>query len=122
MRVNTQDSTPPKSSDLKRSAIEYFIRKGYKVEENVSLEGYTGVQRSFDLIVRKGQLAQGVWIKDWNRTIGINMVINLDKAAEEVGLPNPIIIGEKFSDHAKAYANRRRIMLLTKRDILQSLR
>jgi len=121
VRVNTQKSKLPKSSDLKRSAIEYFIRKGYKVEENVSFEGYTGVQRSFDLIVRKGQLVQGVWIKDWNRTIGINMVINLDKAAEEVGLSNPIIIGEKFSDHAKAYANRRRIMLLTKRDILQSL-
>jgi len=56
------------------------------------------------------------------RTIGINVVINLDKASEDVGLANPIIIGEKFSDHAKSYANRRKIILLTKQQILASLR
>ncbi|MBC7130332.1 restriction endonuclease [Candidatus Bathyarchaeota archaeon] len=108
--------------DMKQLAVEYFRKKGYKVEENVVLEGFRGIPRTFDLIVQRGRLAQGVWIKDWNRTIGINMIINLDKAAEEVGLANPIIIGEKFSDHAKAYANRRKITLLTKRDLLRSLR
>ncbi len=109
-------------SDLRHSVIGYFKRKGYKVEEGISLEGYRGISRNFDLIIQKGRLTQGVWIKDWKRTIGINIVINLDKAAEEVGLPNPIIIGEKFSDHAKSYANRRKIILLNKRQILQSLR
>jgi hypothetical protein len=107
---------------LREAVIEYFKRKGYEIEENVSLEGYRGIQRNFDLIVRKGRLIQGVWIKDWKRTIGINIIINLDKAAEEVGLANPIIIGEQFSDHAKAYANRRKIILLTTRQILQSLK
>jgi hypothetical protein len=108
--------------DLKSSAVQYFRKKGYKVEEDISLEGFRGIQRTFDLIVQRGRQAQCVWIRDWKRTIGINVVINLDKASEEVGLPNPIIIGEKFSDHAKSYANRRKIMLLTKRQILQSLR
>ncbi|MEM3549761.1 MAG: hypothetical protein QXV01_01540 [Candidatus Bathyarchaeia archaeon] len=108
--------------DLKTSAVQYFRKKGYKVEEDISLEGFRGIQRTFDLIVQRGRQTQGVWIRDWKRTIGINVVINLDKASEEVGLPNPIIIGEKFSDHAKSYANRRKIMLLTKRQILQSLR
>jgi hypothetical protein len=67
-------------------------------------------------------MTQGVWIRDWNRTIGINVVINLDRASEDVDFSNPILIGEKFSDHAKAYANRRKITLLTKRQILTSLR
>jgi len=111
-----------KELSLKEAAIQYFRKKGYKVEEDVSLEGYRGLQRTFDLIVQKGRLTQCVWIKDWKRTIGINVIINLDKAAEEVGLPNPIIVGEQFSDHAKAYANRRKIMLLTARQILQSLK
>ena len=91
------------------------------MEENVSLEGYRGLLRKFDLLIQKGKLTQGVWIKEWNRTIGINILINLDKASEEVGLANPIIVGEEFSDHAKFYANRRKITLLTKRQILQSL-
>ncbi len=120
--METGEANPERLADLRQSVIQYFRKKGYKVEENVSLEGYRGISRSFDLIIQKGRLTQGVWIKDWKRTIGINVIINLDKASEEVGLPNPVIVGEKFSDHAKAYANRRKIMILTTRQILQSLK
>lgn len=120
--MNKEEAKPYELLDLKRLVVEYFKRKGYKVEEGVGLEGYRGILRNFDLIIQKGRLTQGVWIKDWRRTIGINVLIKLDTASEEVSLPNPIIIGEKFSDHAKSYANRRKIILLTKRQILQSLR
>ena len=112
---------PP--SELVELAMRYFKKEGYKVErETTTLEGFSGISRKFDLIVQKGRLVQGVLIRDWNRTIGVNVVINLDKASEDVGLSNPILIGEKFSDHAKAYANRRKIMLLTKRQTALSLR
>ncbi|MBS7647924.1 MAG: restriction endonuclease [Candidatus Bathyarchaeia archaeon] len=120
--MNAEKTESKEQFNLKNAVTQYFLKKGYKVEENVSLEGYRGIQRNFDLIVQKGRLTQCVWIRDWKRTIGINVVINLDKAAEEVGLPNPIIVGEQFSDHAKAYANRRKIMLLTTRQVLQSLK
>jgi len=110
-------------SDLVELAIRYFKKEGYRVEpEATTLEGFSGISRKFDLKVQKGRVVQGVWIRDWKRTIGINVVIGLDKASEDVGLSNPIIIGEKFSDHAKAYANRRKITLLTKRQIILSLR
>ena len=110
-------------SRLFNLAMRYFKKEGYKVKgEETTMEGYSGLLRKFDLIVQKGRLTHGVWIKDWNRTIGVNVVINLDKASEDVGLPRPILIGENFSDHAKAYANRRKITLLTKRQMLRSLR
>jgi hypothetical protein len=70
-----------------------------------------------DLIIQKGKTVNVVWIKNWRRTIGVNIVINLDKISEDLGATSPIIIGEKFSDHAKAYANRRKIALLTKRQV-----
>ncbi|MEM2104056.1 MAG: restriction endonuclease [Candidatus Bathyarchaeia archaeon] len=120
MSVEKRDLKKP--LNLKQSVMEYFRKKGYKVEENISFEGYRGITRNFDLIVQKGRLTQCVWIKDWKRTVGINIIINLDRASEEVGLPNPVIVGEKFSDHAKSYANRRKIILLTKSQILQSLK
>ena len=104
-------------------ALRYFKKEGYKInQENAVLEGYSGIPRKFDLIVQKGKLEQGVWIRDWNRTIGVNLVISLDTASEDVGLSNPILIGEKFSDHAKSYSNRRKIMLLTRQKIAMSLR
>lgn len=109
--------------NLMRQAIRYFQEKGYKVEqENTTLEGFSGISRKFDLIVQKGRLTQGVWIRDWKRTIGINIIINLDKASDDVSLANPILVGEQFSDHAKAYANRRKIMLLMKRQFSLSPR
>jgi hypothetical protein len=112
---------PP--SGLIESAVRYFKKEGYKVErEMTTLEGFSGISRKFDLIVQKGRVTQAVWVRDWDRTIGVNVVINLDKASEDVSLSNPILIGEKFSDHAKAYANRRKIMLLTKRQTALSLR
>jgi len=114
--------TKPPSAMLQR-VVQYFKKEGYKVEQKeTTLEGFSGITRRFDLIVQKGQVEHGIWIRDWNRTIGVNVIINVDKASEDVGLSSPIVAGEKFSDHAKSYANRRKITLLTKRQMLQSLR
>ena len=122
--MSGEPETKPKwSSCLVQAAIQFFKKEGYKVEQSVTtLEGFSGIQRGFDLIVQKGRVEQGVWIRDWNRTIGVNVIINVDKTSEDVGLSSPIIVGEKFSDHAKSYANRRKITLLTKRQITVSLR
>lgn len=100
----------------------YFRRRGYKIEKDVILEGYSGLPRKFDLFVRKGKEQRLVWIKEWKRTVGVNMVINIDKASADVGFANPIVISEKFSGHAKAYANRRGVTLLPKRVIMRGLR
>lgn len=112
------EDTTAQRSQMVELAIGYFKKEGFKVNsENVMLEGNSGVLRHFDLIVQKGRLEQGVWVRDWNRTIGVNVIINLDTASEDVGLSSPIMIGEKFSDHAKSYSNRRKISLLTKQKI-----
>ena len=104
-------------------ALKYFKKEGYEVnQKSIVLEGYTGISRKFDLIVQKGRLEHGVWIREWNRTIGVNVIIGLDTASEDVGLSSPIMIGGKFSDHAKSYSNRRKITLLTRHKIAMSLR
>jgi hypothetical protein len=109
-------------SRLVEMAICYFEKKGFRVNiENAIKEGFSsGENRFFDLIIEKKERnygEQGVWVRDWNRTIGVNVIITLDTAAEDAGLINPIIVGDKFSSHAKAYAKRRKIEILTKQDI-----
>ena len=106
---------------LANLAAKYFRQNGYQTEKDAMLEGVSGVSRKFDLIIRRGKEKRSVWIKDWNRTVGVNMIINIDNAAEDVGLAKPIIIAEKFSGHAKAYANRRAITLISKQQILRLL-
>ena len=109
------------SPTLVDSVVTYFRQKGYKVERNVVGEGKTGIPYTFDLIIRKSNEQRLIWIREWRRTVGVNMVINMDRTAEDVGMPNPIMISTKFSGHAKAYANRRGVTLLTKREIAQRL-
>jgi hypothetical protein len=114
---------PKQSPRLLDIAKGYFKKEGYKVKgELVRIEGESGVTRQFDLIVQKGHEEQVVWIRDWNRTIGVNVIINLDTSSADVKMTNPIMIGEKFSDHAKSYSNRRKITLLTKQKLTTSFR
>jgi len=109
------------SVSLIELATKYFRQNGYEINKDAVLEGFSGLAHRFDLVIRKGKEQRSVWIKDWKRTVGVNMVINIDKASEDVGFPKPIMISEKFSGHAKAYANRRGIMLLSKRQIIRML-
>jgi len=106
-------------NNLKDLVLKYFKQKGYHTEENPTLEGFSGVTHTFNLLVQKDTEKRLVWIRDWNRTVGINMVIKMDNASEDVALPKPIMISQKFSGHAKAYANRRGMILLTETEIKQ---
>ncbi|MEM1508119.1 MAG: restriction endonuclease [Candidatus Bathyarchaeia archaeon] len=101
--------------------IRYFTRRGYTIDENPS-QNNDSPRRGFDLMIRRGSEAHPVWVKDWNRTVGVNIVINIDKIAQNAGLSSPILVARKFSEHAKAYANRRGIRLITKSDILKGLK
>ena len=102
---------------LNNLAANYFRKKGFKTESDVVMEGVSGIPRVFDLVVTKPNEQRVVQILSWKRTVGINIVINLDKASEDVGFTKPIVISEKFSSHAKAYANRKGLTLLTRQEI-----
>ena len=120
--MSSEENTKTRSK-LMELAIQYFKKEGYKINrEEAAVEGFSGISRKFNLVVQKGRLEQGVWIRDWNRTIGVNVIIGLDMASDDVGFSNPIMIGEKFSDHAKSYSNRRKLTLLTRQKIVMSLR
>ncbi len=106
------------NTTLNELAAEYFRKKGYKIEQNITLEGASGILHRFDLLITKINERRLVQILDWKRTVGVNVVINLDKASEDVNLKKPpFIISEKFSSHAKSYANRKNIILLAKREL-----
>ena len=99
-------------------AVEFFERMGYTVDYNARFEGYSGLLHTFDLLIKRSKDERLVLIKDWDRTVGVDIIIKVDKASEDTDLPNPIIVAERFSDHAKAYSNKRRVTLITKREVL----
>ena len=83
------------------------------------LIGLSGLPHSFDLLVSKEQEQHVVWVMDWNKTVGIDTIIKADQAAADVDLPSPILVARKFSDHVKAYANKKRITLVTEKELVK---
>jgi HJR/Mrr/RecB family endonuclease len=106
---------------LMNLTVEYFTRRGYEVkkqkdgDEPLSDDG-------FDMIVSRHKEIHPVRVKEWNRTVGVNIVINMDQSAKNPAFSAPILVAEKFSEHAKAYANRRGLILLTRFEMIRSLR
>ena len=107
---------------LLSSAEHYFERQGYSIERNVVLDSVSGIPRLFELQAKKKGEVCLVCVRDWDRTVGINMVINIDKAVEDVGWGRPVFVANKFSDHARSFSTRRGILLLTLRELGQSQR
>ena len=103
-----------KRSSLLGLATRYFGRTGCKVKRDKSAK--------FDLIVRKRREVHPVWVKDWNRTVGVNIVIYLDKASQQAGFTAPVLVADHFSEHARAYASRRGVWLVTRSEMRQRLR
>ena len=101
--------------------VEYFKRRGYKIRKDQGRKQQRG-SSGFDLVVSHRKRSYPVRVKDWNRTVGVNIVISLDKASQAASFTTPILIADKFSEHARAYASRRGIMLVTRSEIIRSLR
>ncbi len=100
---------------------EFFEGMGYAVEHDLKYMGFSGLFHTFDLLARKGKEEHAILVLDWSRTVGINTVIKADQATADVELPHLIMVARKFSDHAQAYSNKKKITLMTERELLYKL-
>ncbi len=103
-------------------AVKYFVMRGYKIRKNENNSDPKSRTKGFDLVLYKGSETRPVMIKDWNRTVGVNIVISLDKLSQGLSLSSPVLVAEKFSEHAKSYAVRRGIKLITKSEMRREIR
>lgn len=110
------------NEELTQLIMEYFLLRGYQLEKDVFVEGKTGTIYKFDFVAKKENSALPIIVKNWNRTVGINVVIDADRAAEDTNMSKPILIGWRFSDHAKSYANRMGITLINISEIQKEVR
>lgn len=106
---------------LMNLTIEYFTRRGFEIKKQKDNDELFSSSK-FDLIVSRHKEVHPVRVKEWNRTVGVNIVINLDQAVKNSSLSAPMLVAEKFSEHAKAYASRRGLMLITRSEMIRSLR
>lgn len=108
-------------SSLTDNAVKLFRKRGYVAKRKALCEGASGTLYMFDLMISKDEEKRIVWIKNYEKTVGVNEVIKSDRAAADVNTSNPIVIGNRFSDHAKAYSRRRGVTIMTGSEVLALL-
>jgi hypothetical protein len=107
---------------LKTLVKDYFSRKYLFQELSNSVVGNSGQKWNFDAIIKTDDARFGVFIKDWNRSIGINQVRLLEKACIDCKFDGGLIIGNVFSSHAKSYGANKGVQVVLKGDIIRKTR
>lgn len=81
----------------------YFSRKYQYEEPTAPIRGKSGQKWKFDALITYHDQKYGIFIRDWNRSIGINQIRQLEKACRDTKCAGGIIIGENFSAHAENF-------------------
>jgi hypothetical protein len=117
-----ENMTDDPQSTLKGIVKDYFSKKYLFQELSNSVVGNSGQKWNFDAIIKTDDAKFGVFIKDWNRSIGINQVRLLEKACIDCMFDGGLIIGNVFSSHAKSYGANKGVQVVLKGDIVRKVR
>lgn len=116
-------------AELRELTEEYYRKLGYSIRRPTERDNIPP-EYKVDLIAEDENTLL-IIIKDWRRSIGVNVLINADKmfhdiisldAFRDVNI-KIIVVGNMFSQHARSYVRNRRqfIGILSRDDILRFL-
>ncbi|MBD3353238.1 MAG: hypothetical protein GF364_17290 [Candidatus Lokiarchaeota archaeon] len=101
---------------------KYMMKKYLYKELDEAVRGNSGHKWNFDAIVRHNDERFGIFIKDWNRSIGVNQVRLIEKACIDMGFQGGVIVGNMFSSHAKNYGKAKGVQIVTRSELIMKSR
>ena len=112
-----------KNTPLRELAEEFWRRKGFLVEKTVAMRGINGDTYTFAYVLRKpsnhaSNEEIGVLVRDWKRSVGVDVLIKTDQIAETTGLKKIMVLANRFSANARTYAKSRSILLLSRSELI----
>ena len=109
-----------RDQNLKKIAKNYFGNRYLynELAEGNALQGKSGQKWNFDGVVEAQNCKFGVFIKDWNRSIGVHQVRLLEKACLDMGFDGGLLVGNYFSSHVKTYGQNKGVHIVSKSEIL----
>ncbi len=106
--------------ELEELTLEYCRQRGLIINRDTE----NPEEGKVDLIIQNGNENEGIGviIKDWKRAVGVDIVIRAEKIMKNHRLITKIlIITNYFSDPARSLAEKIRIFLLTRNDLIRIL-
>jgi hypothetical protein len=112
-----------KNTSLTELAEEFWRRKGFLVEKKVALRGINGDTYTFAYVLKKpashtSNEEIGVLVRDWKRSVGVDVLIKTDQIAEVTGIKKIMVLANMFSANARTYAKSRSILLLSRSELI----
>lgn len=125
--------TPLKKASLEGISRKFFQIKGFTTREKIRLRGKSGQNHDFNMLLSQSgdkeknaenleDIGYGVLIKDWKRSIGVNVIIKFDQMIEDSGLEGGIIVGNDFSANAQNFAKKCGIVSYSRGELVSLLR
>ena len=105
----------------------FFSRKYEYTVPTETVRGKSGHKWLFNgMINYKGQkdenLKIGVFIREWNRSVGVNQVRQLEKACRDTKCDGGLIVAEYFSANAEIFAENLGITYVDRATMLSKMR
>lgn len=105
-----------------RELTRKFFGKRYKYEEpEQKIRGRSGHKWKFDAIITYNDQRYGLFVREWNRSIGVNQIRQLEKACRDTKCAGGIIVGDMFSSNAEIFGENLGIQIVDRATLLNKL-
>ncbi len=111
-----------RQAELYKVVEAYFRQKSdIQYKPNVELKGKSKTWKIDALVENSDGTKFGLLIKDWDRTLGINQIRQIQKCCYDVPLDGAVVVTNSFSPSAISYAKRFGISCYSRYEILAKL-
>jgi hypothetical protein len=107
--------------ELKALMLEYCRQRGFLVDQNPHRQG---ISTQLAMLIQNGDIREtiGVMIKDWKRSIGIDVILRAEDLLKVTPtISKVLIVSNLFSEPAQSLAKRVGILLMTRLDLIRIL-
>jgi hypothetical protein len=103
---------------------EYFSRKYQYSELQQTIRGKSGAKWKFDAMIDYNGKKFCVFIRDWDRSIGVNQIRQLEKACRDTqsqGIVGGVIVGNQFSGMAENFSENLGVQVVDRSTLISKL-
>ena len=100
---------------------KFFSRKYEYIIPDAPIRGRSGQKWKFNAFVVYENQKYGVFIREWNRSIGVNQIRQLEKACRDTKCAGGIIVGDTFSCNAEIFGENLGIQVVERSTLVQKM-
>jgi hypothetical protein len=104
-----------------RELTRKFFSSRYEYTEPEPIRGRSGHKWKFDAIIKYKDQNYGLFVREWNRSIGVNQIRQLEKACRDTKCAGGIIVGDTFSSNAFIFGENLGIQIVDRATLMKKV-